>query len=74
LTILLQAFFEEVSIGCHIFVVGIRAREGMTLVIEEDIERLCISTELASLEVAPTVADGSQRDVLTVFLYRNFLW
>ena len=71
--ILLQTLLKEITIGGDVLVVGIGTGEGMAAVVEQDVEGLGIGAELASLEVAPAVADGAERHVDTVLLDGQFL-
>ena len=73
IAVLPESFFKEMTVGGHVLVVGIGACEGMSFVVEQDIERLGIGSELAALQVAPAVAHGAERDVCAVLLYDELL-
>ena len=60
-----MSFFQEVDVGVDVFIVGTAASERMAVVVEDDIERLGIGTELGTLEPAPLRPEGSLSGVLS---------
>ena len=66
LGVFFEAGFEEVDVLLYVLVVRIGTLQGLSFIVQKDIERLGVGAELHALEVAPLVADGAQSDVLTV--------
>ena len=64
-----QSVFKELYIFRYIFVEGVRRAERFTFVIQQNVERLRIGSELASLEITPFVTDRFQFTDFTVFFY-----
>ena len=49
-----------------ILVIAVRTCNRHTLVVENNIERLCICTELAALQIAPLVTHGAELALTSV--------
>lgn len=64
--IVFQTSVEEVGVMADILVIAVRTCNRHTLVVENNIERLCICTELAALQIAPLVAYGAELALTSV--------
>ena len=58
--ICLESLLQEGNIVCHVLVEGIGLVQGHSLVVQQHIEGLRVGSELASLQIAPLVANGTQ--------------
>ena len=68
-----EACFEEIREAANVFVVRIRAREGLSVVVKQHVEGLRVRAELGALQVTPFVAHGAQCGGLPVFEDFNLL-
>ena len=55
-----QSVFKELYVFRYIFVEGIRRAERFAFVIQQNVERLCVGSELTALEITPFIADCFQ--------------
>ena len=73
LLVVVESRLEEFHEFVDIFVVGVGVVEGLALVVDEDVEGLCVGAELAALQVAPLVAHGAECGGLSAFLHLDGL-
>ena len=47
--IIVEAFLQEADVAGDVFIIGTAARERLTIIVENNIERLGVGTELGTL-------------------------